>query len=227
MQDVRVERFRRHGISLKATREVIVRGCRIADATSVGEGGRGYGIAVEGRAGQRDTSAPNDSRHTVVIDNVLEGRHLRHAVLVQFPTHNNLIADNLVVGSVLDAIDLHGEGEYLNEIRGNTVVNGQRAAIALGNSGGSTHSHAASGEGNRVHRNDLIANQVGVLIILGTPDTVVERNRIVTAPGSAAGIRIDDGPGTVVQKNTIVNAEGVEPFDVDDSGVELSDNRVQ
>lgn len=227
VEDIRVERFERHGISLKATRKVIVRDCHVADATSVGTGGRGYGIAVEGRADQRDPTADNDSRHNVVVDNLLDGRHLRHAILLQFPTHNNLIADNLIMGSVLDAIDLHGEGEYLNEIRGNTVLNGKRAAIALGNSGGSTHAHSASGEGNWVHRNSLIGNEVGVLVILGTPDTIIEANRIVTTKESDTAVRVDDGPGTTVRRNTIVMSDDSEPFDVDDPEIDLTRNWVQ
>ena len=79
---------------------------------------------------QRDPDAANDSRHNVVIDNTFDGRHLRHAILLQFPTHNNLVAENNIVGSLLDAIDLHGEGEYLNEVRDNTVIGGQPAGIA-------------------------------------------------------------------------------------------------
>lgn len=228
VEDVRVERFQRHGISLKATRQVIVRGCYVADATSIGPGGAGYGIAVEGRADQRDPEASNDSRHNVITDNVLNGEHLRHAILLQFPTHNNLIADNLVSGSVLDAIDLHGESEYLNEIRGNTVsgvIAG--AAIALGNPGGGTNGHDASGEGNWVHHNDLIANLVGIAVILGTPDTLIEANRIIADEDSEVGILIDDAPGTVVRDNILVSSGGFEPFRVNEEDVEIADNQVE
>lgn len=216
IEDVRVERFQRHGITVKASREVTVRGNEVADATSVGPGGTGYGIAVEGRADQRDTSARSDSRHNVVVDNVLDGTHLRHAILLQFPTHNNLVADNVVNGSRLDAIDLHGEGEYLNEIRGNTVRGGDRAGIALGNSGGSTHEHGASGEGNWIHENLLIGNQDGVLVILGTRGTLIEKNRIVAQEGSDTGVRLDEAPGTKLRANRI-EARDVDGFtDVDD-----------
>lgn len=216
VEDLRVERFRRHGISVKASREVTIRRNEVADATSVGPGGAGYGIAIEGRADQRDSGAPNDSRHHVVVDNQLDGEHLRHAILLQFPTHHNLIADNDVRGSRLDAIDLHGEGEYGNEIRGNTVRGGQRAGIALGNSGGSTHQHGASGEGNWIHENLLIENREGVLVILGTPNTLIERNHIVAGPESEAGILLDDAPGTKLWDNRIED-RGVEGFaDVDD-----------
>jgi hypothetical protein len=212
VEGVRVERFQRHGISVKASREVTVRGNEVADATAVGVGGSGYGIAVEGRADQRDPEAPNDSRHNVVVDNRLDGTHLRHAILLQFATHNNLVADNEIEGSLLDAIDLHGEGEYLNEIRGNSVNGGRRAAIALGNSGGSTHQHGATGEGNWVHGNVLVGNREGIIVILGTPETVVEDNRIVAADGSEAAIRLDDAPDTVLRGNE-VESKGVDGFE--------------
>lgn len=91
---------------------------------------------------------------------MLDGTHLRHAILLQFPTHDNLVAGNEVDGSRLDAIDLHGEGEYDNVIRGNRVAGGQRAGIALGNSGGETHEHGATGEGNVVADNVLRGNTV-------------------------------------------------------------------
>jgi hypothetical protein len=203
IEHLRVERFQRHGITVKASREVTVRHNEISDATSVGRGGSGYGIAIESRADQRDPEADNDSRHNVVVHNLLDGTHLRHAILLQFPTHNNLVADNVIYGSLLDAIDLHGEGEYLNEIRDNTIIGCERAAIALGNSGGETHDHGASGEGNWIHDNVLLANQVGVLVILGTPETLIEHNHIVADEDSQAGIVLEDAPHTEIRDNTI------------------------
>jgi nitrous oxidase accessory protein NosD len=204
VERVEVERFQRHGISVKASRDVVVTGCRVSDATSVGPGGSGYGIVVEGRPDQRDPEAADDSRHNVVMGNHLAGEHLRHAILLQFPTHNNLVADNRIDGSVLDAIDLHGEGEYLNEIRHNVVTGGQRAGIALGNSGGEVNQHDATGEGNWIHDNTLTGNQQGVLVILGTPDTLVEGNEITPGDESEAGIELRNAPGTVVRGNRLV-----------------------
>ncbi|WP_127480673.1 right-handed parallel beta-helix repeat-containing protein [Nocardioides pantholopis] len=208
VENVSVERFQRHGITVKASRQVTVTGCRVADATSVGPGGSGYGIVVEGRADQRDPDAGNDSRHNVVVGNRLDGTHLRHGVLLQFPTHHNLVADNVIDGGVLDAIDLHGEGEYLNEIRDNTVTGVDAAAVALGNSGGEENPHDASGEGNWVHGNRLVGNERGVLVILGTPDTLVEGNEIVGRDDSVAGIELRNAPGTVVRDNTVTGDDG-------------------
>lgn len=207
VDDVSVELFQRHGITVKASREVTVTGCRVADATSVGPGGSGYGIVVEGKPDQRDPGARNDSRHNVVVDNHLDGRHLRHGILLQFPTHHNLVADNVVDGGVLDAIDLHGEGEYLNEIRGNTVTGVDAAAVALGNSGGEENRHDASGEGNWIHDNRLVGNRQGVLVILGTPDTLIEDNEIVGRRDSEVGIELRNAPGTVVRDNTVTGAD--------------------
>ena len=140
---------------------------------------------------QHDPDAANDSRHNVVIGNTFDGRHLRHAILLQFRTHNNLVAEDTIVGSHLDAIDLHGKGEYLNEIRDNTVI------------GGNKHKHDASGPGNWVHSNNLIGNRQGILVILGTPDTLIEDNRITAGEKSKAGIEIRNAPGTELLGNHI------------------------
>ena len=203
VENLGIRKFERHGISVKASREVTLSGNYISEATAVGPGGQGYGIAIEGSADQHDPDAANDSRHNVVIGNTFDGRHLRHAILLQFRTHNNLVAENTIVGSHLDAIDLHGEGEYLNEIRDNTIIGGHQAGIALGNSGGNKHKHDASGPGNWVHSNNLIGNRQGILVILGTPDTLIEDNRITARKNSKVGIEIRNAPGTELHSNHI------------------------
>lgn len=203
VENLAISKFERHGISVKASREVTLSGNYISGATAVGPGGQGYGIAIEGTADQHDPNAANDSRHNVVIGNTFDGTHLRHAILLQFPTHNNLVAANTITGSLLDAIDLHGEGEYLNEIRENTVIGGHRAGIALGNPGGSKNKHDASGPGNWVHANELIGNRQGVLVILGTPDTLIEQNRITAGADSETGIEVRNAPGTALHGNYI------------------------
>ena len=207
VKNVGIRKFERHGISVKASREVTLSGNHISEATAVGSGGQGYGIAIEGSRNQHDPDAANDSRHNVVIGNTFDGKHLRHAILLQFPTHNNLVAENTIVGSLLDAIDLHGEGEYLNEIRNNIVIGGKRAGIALGNSGGSKNKHDASGPGNWVHSNQLIGNRQGILVILGTPDTLIENNRITGGEDSKTGIELRNAPGTKLQGNNITGGD--------------------
>ncbi len=219
VENLSIRKFERHGISVKASREVTLSGNFISEATAVGPGGKGYGIAIEGSANQHDPDAANDSRHNVVIGNTFDGRHLRHAILLQFRTHNNLVAENNIVGSHLDAIDLHGEGEYLNEIRDNTVIDGQRAGIALGNSGGNKHKHDASGPGNWVHSNNLIGNRQGILVILGTPDTLIEDNRITAGKDSKVGIEVRNAPDTELHGNHITG--GTDGF----WAIQLSEDR--
>lgn len=202
--DVAVERFERMGVRLEKTRFVTVRDSTFRDATGVGGGGTGYGISIQGTPGEDRYAWADDSRHNVVVDNTFDGTHLRHAILLQYNTHNNLVVGNVVNGGVLDAIDLHGEGEYLNEIRGNRVADNERAAVGIGNTGGSSTQHGASGRGNWIHDNLLIDNREGVIVQLGSPRTVVERNRIVGGVARArSGIEVRHAPATVVRENRV------------------------
>jgi parallel beta-helix repeat protein len=207
IERVTVERFERMGIRIASSQDVVVTDCLFRDATSVGGGGRGYGVTIQGIAKTDRLGFPDDSRHNVVRDSTFEGPYLRHGVLLQFMTHNNLITGNEFDDIILDAIDLHGEGEYLNEIRGNRIVAARAAAIALGNTGGSPPSnHSASGPGNWIHRNHIsgVARE-GIKVHMGSPDTLIERNTItgLAGPTRSRGIQILNAPGTVVRDNTI------------------------
>ncbi|RYV52117.1 right-handed parallel beta-helix repeat-containing protein [Pengzhenrongella frigida] len=205
VQGVTVERFQRIGVRIEKSREVVVRDSHFRDATSVGGGGSGYGIAIQGAPGQDRFAYEDDSRHNAVVGNTFDGTHLRHAILLQYFTHNNLVSGNSITGVVLDAIDLHGEDEYLNEIRSNAVTGGQAAGIALGNTGGSATQHDAAGPGNWLHDNVLSGNREGIIVMLGTPDTLIERNVITgsQAAPARAGIELRNAPGTVVRNNVI------------------------
>eukprot|EP00130_Batrachochytrium_dendrobatidis_P008276 XP_006683151.1 hypothetical protein BATDEDRAFT_28711 [Batrachochytrium dendrobatidis JAM81] len=148
----------------------------------------------------RSTDPSDESANIVLNSGVnLRGEDRESTVLLTSLD----VVENTIVGSHLDAIDLHGEGEYLNEIRENTVIGGKRAGIALGNSGGSKNKHDASGPGNWVHANNLIENRQGIIIILGTHDTLIEDNRITAGEDSKAGIEVHNAPGTELQGNHI------------------------
>ncbi|PSL03149.1 parallel beta helix pectate lyase-like protein [Haloactinopolyspora alba] len=202
---VTVERYQRMGVRIEKSREVVVRGCTFRNATSVGDGGAGYGVTIQGTPLEDRYAYPDDSRHNIVKNNTFEGPYLRHAILLQYYTHNNLVVGNRITGTVLDAIDLHGEDEYLNEVRANTVVSSRAAGIALGNTGGTATQHDASGPGNWIHGNVLQGNREGVLVHIGSPDTLIEDNVIVRGHRSPAevGIEVRNAPGTVVRSNTI------------------------
>lgn len=205
MEDVMVERFQRAGIRIEKSQQVVVRDCSIAYATSVAGGGNGYGVMIQGTPLQDRYAFTDDSRYNVVQNSTFTGPYLRHAILLQYYTHNNLVAGNHVTGTVLDAIDLHGEDEYLNEVRGNVVSDTRAAGIALGNTGGTATQHDASGPGNWIHGNVLRGNREGVLVHLGSPDTLIEGNVITGGRDtpSRSGVEVRNAPGTVVRSNTI------------------------
>lgn len=206
VDDVTVELFQKMGVRIEKSREVTVRDSSFRDATSVGGGGNGYAISIQGTPGEDRYAYEDDSRYNVIEGNRFDGTHLRHAILLQYWTHNNVVSGNVINGGVLDAIDLHGEDEYLNEIRRNSVKNSNAAGIALGNTGGTSTQHDAAGHGNWVHQNVLRNNREGILLILGTPDTVVERNLVSGGSGDhvRSGIEVRNAPGTVVQKNSVI-----------------------
>lgn len=83
------------------------------------------------------------------------------------------------------------------------VINGQRAGIALGNSGGSKNKHDASGSGNWVHSKNLIGSSQVILVILGTPNTLIENNRITAREDSNTGIEVRNAPDTELPGNHI------------------------
>ena len=213
VEQVSVERFQKMGIRIEKSQQVTVRDSHFADATGVGGGGKGYGITIQGTVGVDRTGFPDDSMHNVIAHNTFDGTHLRHAILLQYYTHNNLITGNTITGGVLDAIDLHGEGEYLNEVSYNTVTGNGRAAVGVGNTGGSATLHGATGPGNWIHHNTFKDNQDGVTVILGSPGTVIEDNTINASrdPRASSGITVANGPGTVIRGNTI-NANKVAGF---------------
>lgn len=206
VENATVERFQKMGVRIEKSRDVTVKDSAFRDATSVGGGGNGYGVSVQGTPGADRYAYDDDSRHNAVVGNDFDGTHLRHAVLLQYWTHNNLVAGNTVHDAVLDAIDLHGEDEYLNEIRRNTVVDGHAAGVALGNTGGTSTQHDASGPGNWIHGNVLKNNREGVMLGLGTPSTLVERNVVTGGRGEhvRSGIEVRNAPGTVVRHNTVL-----------------------
>ncbi|WP_156739558.1 right-handed parallel beta-helix repeat-containing protein [Occultella aeris] len=212
VENVTVERFQRIAIRIERSRDVIVRGSHFANATSVGGGGAGYGIAIQGAPGEDRYAYDDDSRYSLITGNTFDGTYLRHAILLQYYTHNNLITGNTITGGVLDAIDLHGEDEYQNEISWNAVTGGRAAGIALGNTGGGATQHDASGPGNWVHHNTLRGNREAVIVMLGSPATLIEHNVIVAGQFAPArsGIELRNAPGTVVRANVVTGnrAEG-------------------
>lgn len=206
---VTVEKFRRMAIRIENSHDVIVRNSTFRNATDVGPGGSGYGVAIQGMPKVDRLGFANDTLWNLVEDSRFEGPYLRHGALIQNVAHNNTVRNNVFIQTKLDAIDLHGELEYLNEISGNLVENILTGgAVGLGNTGGTAPSnHSKTGPGNLIRDNIIRNSREGIVVTMGTPDTVILNNVIENTKdiADASGINILNGPGTVIRGNTVRN----------------------
>ena len=199
--------FQRMGISLENTRHVLVWNTDISNATAQGGGGQGYGITL---------NFDRASENWIVGNSI--GPAIRHAVLLQYRTHNNLVELNTTNGTTQDAFDLHGEDEHRNELRFNVVASCSRIDPATGATtypsgfgvgespaSGTTGmaAHDATGPFNWIHHNEVRAGCFGGIRINNTDNTFVEDN---TLTGNAFGIRVGDlnaSNHTWIMSNTV------------------------
>lgn len=210
IQNLLIEKFQRMGIRIRLVNNVVVEACTLQKATDLGGGGAGYGISIQGMSNGADLTGSNlDTVHNIVRDCEIIGPYMRHGILLQYFAHHNLIYNNTVKDTLLDAIDLHGEDEYGNEVAYNTIINTRRgAAIGVGNSGAT---HDAAGPNNYIHHNTISEGDRGIDILYGTPNTVVQNNSISNIPNEdGTGIFIQNGHGSYIDNNTIEGFTGLE-----------------
>lgn len=202
IDSVLVEKYRTHGVRLSNSHDVIVKNSIFQNTTDVGGGGAGYGVSIQGN-GKHD----NNSKYNVVENSRFLGPYMRHGILLQYAAHNNVVRYNYLEDNRLDAIDLHGEDEYLNEIHENEVRNiPTGAGVGVGNTG-STHDN--SGPHNYIHHNLFINCREGVKVYLGSPNTRIEYNTITQSNvSSGKGIYILNGPRTIIKGNQIYSNTG-------------------
>ncbi|TDG00528.1 S-layer homology domain-containing protein [Paenibacillus piri] len=224
IEHVTVEHFQRMGIRVSRSQEITIRNSTFKNATDVGAGGAGYGIAVQGDTTKvNHFGEPIDVYFNIVENNNFLGPYIRHGVIIQHFAHNNLITKNYANGTLLDSIDLHGENEYLNEISYNVIENVPKEAIGVGNTGGTppNTNHSASGPKNYIHHNTLKHNRDGIMVYMGSPDTIIEENEIIATTDynmfsgtngvnnavntvqDGVGIKLHNAPGTIVKNNVI------------------------
>lgn len=210
-----VEKYKKMGIRIAAgSHDITVRNSVIRNTTDVGPKGSGYGIVVQGDGNVNADKNPflgnkfADVYFVLIENNRSEGPYVRHAALIQYWAHNNLVTKNYFEKTRLDAIDLHGEDEYANEISHNTVTFSERAGIALGNSGAS---HDKTGVDNWIHSNDLISNNTGISVEYGTDRSVIERNLIrdnknhSVEKGYTCGVFLGKSAKSILRDNVIIN----------------------
>lgn len=205
VNNVLIEKYQTMGIRVENSHDIVISNSTFQNATDVGGGGAGYGVSIQGDGNNINRLGyANDSRFNVIKNCTFKGPYLRHGVILQYYTHNNEVYDNTLIQTKLDAIDLHGEDEYLNEIYDNTIKDIETGAgIAAGNTGAS---HDKSGTGNYIHDNDISNCREGIKIHLGTEDTRIENNKITgSTVDNAKGIYLQNAPGTIVKDNKIID----------------------
>ncbi len=197
------EKFRAAAIRLANSSDCVVRNSYFHQATDVGGGGAGYGISLQGNGHGVDSYGHlRDSRYNLIENNTFEGPQIRHGVVVQYFSHNNLIRNNILHATTMDALDLHGEDEYNNELCYNTITDVTLGGgVGVGNTGAD---HDASGFNNYIHHNTISNCREGVKVYLGSPSTRIEHNIIEEGLVSGSrGIYILNGPRSIVKNNII------------------------
>lgn len=218
-RDLRIEKFQRFGVQLQNAYHVGVYRNTIRDATSLGGNGSGYGIIID-----QDRSNENWIRENSI------GPTIRHGILLQYSAHHNLIEGNTITGAVSSGIDLHGEDEYSNEIRYNTVTDCVRNGTSVSPNGGgieigefsgiagSTTRHDNSGPNNWVHHNQVRNCSYGLRIVNNSNQTLIEDNQFEM--NDISGIAADLAPlrDLQIKRNTLrENANGIMLSDVADA----------
>lgn len=216
VKDLYIEKHRRFGVQLQNAYQVLVSGNVIRDASALDGGGSGYGIIIDQPL----------SNNNWITNNVV-GPVIRHGILVQHGAHHNLIERNTITGTVSSAIDLHGEDEYSNEIRYNTISNGVRNGTSVSPNGagievgeysgviGSSTMHDKSGPMNWIHHNVVYNYNFGLRIVNNSNYTYIENN--IFYDNWSAGIQADLAPlnNLHISGNEIYNnASGIILYDV-------------
>jgi hypothetical protein len=195
LRSVQVEDFEKFAIAIRNGDNILVQDSVLKNATALGGGGQGYGVMI----------GYDNSFNNWITGNTI-GPIIRHAVVIQYRAHHNLIEENTAIENTLDAYDLHGEDEYSNEIRHNVAYGSGGFGIGIGNTG-STHDD--SGPNNWIHHNEVYDSRGGVNVILGSDQQYIEDNYF--HDNSNEGILVNNGGGSDLWflRNTVTfNATG-------------------
>ncbi len=202
IRDCDFELIRSQMVRISQSHDVVVKRCNFSNATDIGGGGAGYGVSIQGEGHEifRD-GYPADCIHNLVDSCNFIGPYIRHGVIIQYTAHNNVVRDSYFYDTGYDAIDLHGEDEYLNEVYGNTVEDVLTGAgVGVGNTGAE---HDASGRKNHIHHNTFNRCREGVKVYLESPETQIYNN---IANDCSKGVYLLNAPNTNVIGNTFKNS---------------------
>ncbi|MDD5582528.1 MAG: right-handed parallel beta-helix repeat-containing protein [Candidatus Marinimicrobia bacterium] len=201
IQNCRFSLIQSQMVRVSTSHDVVIKNCEFSKATDVGGGGFGYGISIQGEGHEIfNEGYPGDTRFNLVDSCLFIGPYIRHGIIIQYGAHNNMVRNSYFYKSGYDAIDLHGEDEYLNEIYANIVEDvSSGAGVGVGNTGST---HDASGRLNYIHSNTFIRCREGVKVYLKSPETQIMGN---TADQCTRGIYLLNAPKTVVKSNELKN----------------------
>jgi len=201
IRNCRFSLIRSQMVRISTSHDVVVKHCEFSKATDLGGGGYGYGVTIQGEGPEIfNEGYPGDAIFNLVDSCSFLGPYIRHGALIQYVAHNNTVRNSYFYKSGYDAIDLHGEDEYLNEIAGNTVEDvSTGAGVGVGNTGAT---HDASGRKNYIHDNTFIRCREGVKVYLRSPETQIIAN---VADQCTRGIYLLNAPKTVVKSNELKN----------------------
>lgn len=201
VRDCAFELIRRMMIRVESSHDIVIKNTVFLNATDLGGGGAGYGVSIQGDGHEIYLDGyPADCMYNLVDSCSFLGPYIRHGVIIQYTAHNNAVRNSYFYKSGYDAIDLHGEDEYLNEIYNNTVEDVPTGAgVGLGNTGAT---HDASGRKNYIHDNTFNRCREGVKVMLKSPETLIENNE---SNYCTRGVYILNGPKTRIMNNASNN----------------------
>jgi parallel beta-helix repeat protein len=217
VENVTVEKYVNIGINTgPGCHDVVLKSCTAQNATDLADGGCGYGFQFAGKFVSNGLPTnPNlgttqDTYFNVMDGCIVNNQYIRHAGLIQYWAHNNIIKNCSFSNTQIDSIDMHGEDEYNNEIANNTVSNcSGESAVGVGNSGGTSVIHDKSGLHNYIHDNTITNCKYGVSVQYNTPYTRIENNTIQSYTGSnGKGFRIGNAPYTILKNNIVQSNSG-------------------
>nr|MBP9716671.1 right-handed parallel beta-helix repeat-containing protein [Candidatus Levybacteria bacterium] len=196
IENLTLENYRRFGIAIENSEFIYVHNNTMKNATSLGVGGEGYGLQI----------SMDKSKNNWIKGNTV-GPVIRNGLLVQFDANHNLFEENTISGTTHDAFDMHGEGEYSNEFRNNTIsgclsTDPYTGATTYGSGfgvgevptttsfpPGDAGHHDFSGDNNWIHHNTITGCYSGIRIN-NTSYAYIENNTITN--NRAGGILIGD-----------------------------------
>jgi hypothetical protein len=239
IKNLTAKHYVRSAVYCQNTKHVKVEGGTLRASGYNGPGGIGYGVQME-RSGSVGNFGPNGDNNWItgvtgggeIIPGVNgangDVRGHRHAFIISWGMHHNLIENCTIVDCSDDAIDIHGLDERYNEVRYNTVMKVTKGpvnsghGICLGNPN-STYSTSFTGPNNWVHHNTIrnVNGFSGIGVIYQSHRQYIEDNDIQNClnrgiriyntganDNGGHGLLVEDGTGLVVENHTSQNNGG-------------------